>query len=152
MKILNIAKPWYSAYQKYGWWEHVPGIGLNKHLVDSLAEQGKHLTLTIGTDPQKYRISGVRVKGIAYKYNSTYIARDNTILYVIPQNELKKVPMKTKATIFSNLAADMSERVWCKNHPRSIWGRMDNGEFFPQCSYGFKYNKVCDKQLVKMPN
>lgn len=32
----------------------------------------------------------------------------------------------------------------CKNHLFAWWKKMDNGEYFPKCSKGFKYNEDCE--------
>ena len=88
---IKINEPFWSAYKTYGWDDKVPGLGFNKNIIDTLVSMGEHaITVTVGKDPQKYRISPITIQNQAKKYNSIYKARYNTLLYVIPQNKLEK--------------------------------------------------------------
>jgi hypothetical protein len=88
----HINEPWWGAWKRFGWGEKIPGLGLSKADTDKLAETHDKWILTVGKDQDtEYEIAAVTVQNLAAKYKSTFMARDNTTLYVIPQNELKKI-------------------------------------------------------------
>lgn len=90
MKI-HIKQPFWSAYQKYGWDDKIPGLGFKKKTVDLLAQFHEKITVAIGKDTIEYQIAAVTIQNLAKKYNSEFKARYDTIIYVIPQNKLRKI-------------------------------------------------------------
>lgn len=89
---IHISSPFWSAYKQYGWDDKIPGIGFRKTSVDMLADIHAKIRLTIGKDRNTvYEIPAVTIRNLAEKHNSLYEARHKVLLYVIPQNKLKKI-------------------------------------------------------------
>lgn len=91
---IHIVKPYFSAYQKYGWDYQIPGIGIKKEHVEKALKRREPIYLTIGTDPATYEISPVTIKNIVEKYHSTFKARAGVLLWVFPRNRLVKLNHK----------------------------------------------------------
>lgn len=89
MKI-HIRKPFFSAWQLYGWENGDYGIGINAKLVDNAIYGNDELFITIGNDKTIYKIKALRARSIALQYDSIYTARSGTKLYVIPRSSLTK--------------------------------------------------------------
>jgi len=87
MKI-KLRQPWWSAYQTFGWTNGQWGIGLNARNVEQAIDAGELLEVTVG-DYGKFVFNPAEVKDYAVKYKTTYTAKHNTILYVVP-NDFRK--------------------------------------------------------------
>lgn len=89
---IHINEQYWSAWKRYGWDKDIPGIGFRKTSVDMLADVHEKIRLTIGKDRNTiYEIAAVTIRNLAEKHNSLYEARHRVLLYVIPQNKLRKI-------------------------------------------------------------
>ena len=87
---INLQQPFWSAYQKYNWYEGVEGFGINERLVEKAFYENKKLRVVY--KDASYEITPKKAKRIANFYQSIFIARDGTKLLVIPRNKLKRLP------------------------------------------------------------
>lgn len=87
---IHIQEPWWGAWKRFGWAKSIPGIGIDSQKVAQAIDKQEQLILRIGKESQLYRISPVTVRNVCAKYNSTFKARYNKTLLVVPQSELVK--------------------------------------------------------------
>jgi hypothetical protein len=86
---IHIQEQFWSAWQKYGWAKGVWGIGLDSANVEQAIKNKESLEIKIGKGKDIYLVSPVTVKNYAEKNGTTHKAK-GTILYVVPQTELKR--------------------------------------------------------------
>jgi hypothetical protein len=90
MKI-HIQEPWWSAWKKFGWAKGIWGIGINKNIVELARKKRESLIITIGNDKTEYCVSPITIINFYERNKTSYIARGNTNLYIIPQTLLSKI-------------------------------------------------------------
>lgn len=89
---IHIKEPYWSAWKRYGWERLTAGVGISKNYVDKKHQDREMIYLTLGKLGDKdavYSIHPDEVMKIKDKYNSVYVARENTTLYVVPFTSLK---------------------------------------------------------------
>ena len=100
MKPLHIRNEWYGAWKEFGWPEGTRGVGIKKALVMRHLRERKPILLQLYKDKQIYEVSPVTVNNYVKKHSTTYTARRQTVLYVIPRDLLKKYKPKKKVYVF----------------------------------------------------
>lgn len=88
MKILTIEEPYWSAWQKYGWENKVPGIGISNVVVGQALHEGCFVYLYVSKDPVLYMIDPKKVMALANQYQSIKTVRAGIRVAVIPQTSL----------------------------------------------------------------
>lgn len=89
-KIVHINEPYWGAYVKFGWEPKIPGIGLSQKVILDAHYENRDILVTIGKDPQIYKISPVTVLNLAKKYHSLQNVKFGNKVVVIPVNKLEK--------------------------------------------------------------
>ena len=87
--VLNkLHECYWSAYQRYGWEEGVPGIGISAEMVNKAIEEKCGIVIEVikyGT----YRINPKKLEKY-HNQNFIFMAHDHKILYVYPLTEFEK--------------------------------------------------------------
>ncbi len=86
MKV-KIRKPFYNAFKTYGWKDSTPGIGLRKNLLLKAIREGQELE--IETEGRNYTLNPQKAYDYAKKKKTMFLAKFNTLLYVIPMTMLE---------------------------------------------------------------
>ena len=89
MKI-DIQEPWWSAWQRFGWAQGIWGVGFNKKQIEAAILKKAQLIVNVVKMKTVYTVSPVTVKNYCQKNKTMFIARGNTLLYVIPHTLMKK--------------------------------------------------------------
>lgn len=87
MILIKLREPWWGAHSKFGWEKGVAGLGLNSEEVDAASGE----MIEIQTRGEAYRIKADDVIDMCTKNNWTFTAKNNTVLYVVPQNKCTQV-------------------------------------------------------------
>lgn len=88
--LVEIQEPWWGAYTTFKWAKGIWGIGINKNIVDKAIGEKKNLSILIKKSiKDRFIISPVTVKNYAEKNRTTFKARNNVELYVIPHNLMR---------------------------------------------------------------
>lgn len=85
MKV-EINAPWYSAWQTFKWAKGVWGVGISSKDIEK-AEKS-HDIIELSVSHKKYKVDPLRVRRYAEEHGTTFMARKNTLLYVVPETEL----------------------------------------------------------------
>lgn len=68
----RIHEPFMTAGKQLGWDEHVPGIGLNEHIIDFVLKTGCYLVVSVTKSNSSYWISADKLKDFIKKNNCDY--------------------------------------------------------------------------------
>ena len=88
----TIKEPFWSAGQKYGWEGERTGIGLKISFFQGLADED-YLVIPINISKEKkfYKIQKRKARELVNKYNSYFMAKNNTKLAILPLQEFEEI-------------------------------------------------------------
>jgi len=94
---IHIREPYWSAYERYGWKDGVPGVSLSEELIKAAERLGRKIKLTYYKNRNfKYVISPKKWQDLAGTIGGVYMARGKTKLLTIPVAKLKREPEEPK--------------------------------------------------------
>lgn len=82
---IKINEPWWGAWKKFGWALRTWGVGINKKDVESAITNGQLLQIHIRKFKRAYEIDPVKVKEYSQEHKTQFLAKYDTILYVVPE-------------------------------------------------------------------
>jgi hypothetical protein len=106
MKI-RIQEPYWGAVKKYGWAKGIWGVGFKREDIDKAIKNKEKLEVKVWKYPLTYEISPVTVKNYATANNTTFTARHNALLYVVPCTKLRKKDARVQSTTATNSEPDL---------------------------------------------
>jgi hypothetical protein len=89
---LKLRDPFWSAYAKYGWEKdlgRVEGMGISKEAINYANERGKKIRVI--DKYGKFEISPSKCRQAIDNYNSRFVARDGSVLVVVPRTYFNKI-------------------------------------------------------------
>jgi len=95
MKI-TINTPYWSAWKRYGWKDNTWGLGLRKHDLTKCIENNEMLRVEIKQLNKEYFVCPNKAVKFVKKHKTMFIARGQTLLYVIPYYLLEGKGGETK--------------------------------------------------------
>jgi hypothetical protein len=91
IRKIEIQKPWWGAYSRFGWAKGIWGVGFKKVMIDEAIENNEILEVYFHSNQKTYRISPITVKRYSQLRKTQFLVRHNTLLYVVPQTLLSGV-------------------------------------------------------------
>ncbi len=88
--ILALKEPYYGAYTKYHWGEHIEGFGINEEII--LKALKLKLKIMVKCRNNKYEIKPSKALKIVNQYNSYYYGSNLVKIAVLPRNKFNKIP------------------------------------------------------------
>lgn len=87
--LTRLHECYWSAYQRYGWSEGVPGIGISMEIVNKALRDNCGIVVNI----EKYGVFRINPNKIKKYTNQNYVypAADKKFLYVFPKTEFDKI-------------------------------------------------------------
>jgi len=104
--VISLREPFWGAYQKYGWTDKVEGFGLSSDLINKAIKLKKKIKVKYKYG--EYEITPEKAISLKDKYTSIFLARNGTILYVIPRDGFKKI---VKEEIETNLPILINPKI-----------------------------------------
>ena len=87
--LIRLHEPFWGAWQKYSWEKGIEGFGLSLALIKRAKTLKKKLMVSFPYG--RYEITPRKACNQVKKYNSRFIAKDGTELYVIPRNACERI-------------------------------------------------------------
>ena len=89
--MIRLNEPYWGAWKKYGWPRGIEGFGLSRELLDRAIAENKWIMISFPYG--RYEITGKKAMKYAEKYKTSFRARADVTLFVIPRSACTRLDM-----------------------------------------------------------
>ncbi len=99
---VDIRNPFWSAGQRYGWGDTIPGFGISEDIIKYAREKGKKIEVKHKED--RYSITISKIDECIGKYEAFFPISERIMLWVIPRSAFTKLVPEEETKVDMNKA------------------------------------------------